>query len=246
MPAHLKCWVTTRLGGVSTESYGTWNLGDHVEDLASAVDTNRQLLASRLQLPDCTQWLTQVHGVGVVYASSACENPAKGDLVVLNSLNTAGVVLTADCLPVVLTDQKSEQVAVIHAGWKGLAQGILDVAVSCFEPAQKPVLAWFAPCVLPRFFEVGVEVYDRFVQLDAVHAQAFWTLNSGNNENRKNKKCVRKYHGNLLAIAVQQLRGLGVRQFYGFGYNQVFQMSHFYSYRQSRVTGRFATVVMLC
>lgn len=170
-PAHIHALTTTRQDGVSAAPFDSFNLGLHVGDDPGAVQHNRQLLALALGLKQSPQWLSQVHGVqivearpdGVVRQADGCWSRMPGQ---------ACAVLTADCLPVLICNRSGTQVAAAHAGWRGLAGGVLEAALAQFEdPAE--LLVWLGPAIGPLAFEVGAEVRERFMDALPAAEQAF-------------------------------------------------------------------------
>ena len=192
-PAHVRVLCTTRAGGVSAAPYDSLNLGLHVGDDEADVRANRLLLVERLALPSAPFWLAQVHGTRVVRVGAtgsdadASEGGGEGDGedgdVVRGPVGEADgawtdapgrvvAVMTADCLPVVVTDAAGSRVAVAHAGWRGLAGGVLRSALAPF-PEESELHAWLGPAIGPHAFEVGAEVREAFVGRDAAHEAAF-------------------------------------------------------------------------
>ena len=198
-PAHVRAFCTTRAGGVSAPPYDTLNVGLHVGDDADAVAENRRRVAAALGLPAAPLWLVQVHGAVVVRAGAPATDAPSGTGAASGTDGTGGAdgageatdgaapeadgawtdapgrvlaVMTADCLPVVATDATGSRVAVAHAGWRGLAGGVLEAALAPFDAAT-PLHVWLGPAIGPRAFEVGAEVREAFVRRDAAHEAAF-------------------------------------------------------------------------
>lgn len=242
-PPGLKVFHTVRWGGCSLSPYGTWNLGDHVGDDASAVANNRSRLSQALNLPSGVQWLKQIHSTKVVAPQLTDEIP-EADGVFLDQPGQAAVVMTADCLPIVLCRQDGTSAAVVHAGWRGLAQGIIGEAYSKFAVADaeadqqtSSLMAWIGPCILPQNFEVDDTVRDAFLASLPEAESAFLPKANG------------RWQGMLARLAYLTLSVLGVQQIYGFGITlaqpRTTAFSPFFSYRQANPTGRFATVLAL-
>ena len=170
-PAHVQAFCTTREGGVSRPPYDTMNLGLHVGDDPTAVRENRRRLVARHGLPCAPEWLRQVHGVRLVRADQAKHDiPADGCWT--DEPGRCVAVMTADCLPVVLCNAQGDRVAVVHAGWRGLADGVLAAALDVFAP-DDALHAWLGPAIGPQAFEVGDEVRAAFTQRRAAYADAF-------------------------------------------------------------------------
>ena len=205
VPANVVALQTTRLGGVSGAPYASLNLGAHVNDDPIAVAKNRQLLSP--YLPNEPVWVNQVHGIEVIDAAqSACLQNA--DASFTTKPNVVCVTMTADCLPVLLCDKAGTVVAAVHAGWRGLCDGVIEAAVNKLPVEHSEILAWLGPAIGPNAFEVGSEVRAQFIAKDAQAASAFQT--NGN-----------KWLGDIYQIARQRLNYLGVTQIYGGSVNAV-------------------------
>lgn len=232
-PARVRALSTTRAGGISVAPYSGLNLGDHVGDDPLAVAENRRRLSAGL--PKAPAWLRQVHGVAVVDAarvagmSGACE----ADAAFSRQAGAVCVVMTADCLPVLFCDRAGTVVAAAHAGWRGLAAGVLEATVAAMAVPPAELLAWLGPAIGPQAFEVGGEVRDTFLARDAAAADAFVPAAGG------------KWLADLFLLARQRLAGIGVGAVYGGGVCTVSDSRHFYSHRRDRITGRMATLVWL-
>lgn len=233
VPANVVALQTTRLGGVSGAPYASLNLGAHVNDDPIAVAKNRQLLSP--YLPNEPVWVNQVHGIEVIDAAqSACLQNA--DASFTTKPNVVCVTMTADCLPVLLCDKAGTVVAAVHAGWRGLCDGVIEAAVNKLPVEHSEILAWLGPAIGPNAFEVGSEVMAQFIAKDAQAASAFQT--NGN-----------KWLGDIYQIASQRLSYLGVTQIYGGSVNEDFctytDATRFYSFRRDDVTGRMASLIWL-
>lgn len=232
-PAGVEVHHSVRWGGVSHPPFGTWNLGDHVSDNEKCVLMNRQLLAKRLCLVGPVQWLQQTHSTQIVCTDPSGAVP-EADGVLLEQPGQSAVVLTADCLPVVLCREDGSAATVIHAGWRGLAAGILQEAHGLLRAKQ--LMAWIGPCILPTRFEVGGEVRERFLATVPKAESAFLPQANG------------RWQGMLARLAYLILRQLGLSRIYGFGITEPWPVSGadmFFSYRHAAMTGRFATVLSL-
>ena len=228
-PASVRACVTTRAGGVSLAPFDSLNLGDHVEDDALAVAANRQVLVDAL---GCRlAWLKQVHSPDVVEADPWQVPTA--DASWSATPGTACAVLTADCLPALFCDRAGTRVAAAHAGWRGLAGGVLEntVAALGIEPAE--LLVWLGPAIGPQSFEVGAEVREAFVAVHTEAQRAFVpSANAG------------KFMADLYALARIRLAARGVTAVYGGGLD-TFRDPRFFSYRRAVRTGRFASLVWI-
>jgi YfiH family protein len=235
-PDAVRAVATTRVGGVSRDRYASLNLGDHVGDLPEAVRENRARLAARLDLQFAPRWLHQVHGTSVVRADEAhdANSPRPpGDASVAFAPGPACVVLTADCLPVLICDRAGTRVAAAHAGWRGLAAGVLTNAVAALQVSPDRLLAWLGPAIGPAAFEVGDEVRARFVERSPAHARAF----AGNARGR--------WQADLYALARIELEQLGLTDVSGGGFCTHAEADRFFSYRRDGATGRMATLIWL-
>lgn len=234
-PPNVKCLVTTRSGGVSRAPYDGFNLALHVGDDPKAVAANRQRLCG--ELPAAPLWLEQVHGVDVVdiaLRGGACESVPVADASLARTPGRVCVVMTADCLPVLLCDVRGTVVAAVHAGWRGLAAGVLESTVSAMGVPSDDLLAWLGPGIGPDAFEVGDEVRAQFVAADASAARAF----------RAGERAG-KWRADLYQLAQNRLNQAGVEQIYGGGLCTFSDADRFYSYRRDGVTGRFASLIWL-
>lgn len=228
-PAGVRACVTTRAGGASQPPFDSLNLGDHVADDPAAVAVNRQVLVEAL---DCRPaWLQQVHSADVVEAD--CRQVPTADASWSAVPGTACAVLTADCLPALFCDRAGTRVAAAHAGWRGLAAGVLENTVAALgvEPAE--LLVWLGPAIGPQSFEVGAEVREAFV---AVHAEAQHAFVPSTHAG--------KFMADLYALARIRLAACGVDAVYGGGLD-TFSDPRFFSYRRAARTGRFASLVWI-
>lgn len=228
-PRRVRALFTTRAGGVSAGAYASLNLGDHVGDTAGAVAENRARLRARL--PDEPRWLTQVHGINVARVDRAHERTA--DAAFSRSPGVVCAVLVADCLPVLLCDAGATVVAAVHAGWRGLAAGVVEAAVAATETDPARLLAWLGPAIGPDSFEVGDEVRAAFLARDARAAFAFAPRDNG------------KWLANLYLLARQRLAACGVRAVCGEPACTFSEPQRFFSYRRDRDTGRMAACIWL-
>lgn len=228
-PAQVRACVTTRAGGVSQGAYAQLNLGDHVGDDLAAVTENRRRLSELCGVRPA--WLRQVHGVNVVEA-----HPGKQPEADASWSATPGVactVMTADCLPALFTDRAGTRVAAAHAGWRGLANGVLEAtAASLGVPAQE-ILVWLGPAIGPAAFEVGEEVRDAFT---VRHPAAHSAFRPGTRPG--------KLMADIYALARLRLAAVGVQAVYGGGLCTVGD-ERWFSYRRASCTGRFASLVWL-
>lgn len=229
-PTHVHAGTTLRQGGVSQPPWDSLNLAGHVDDDPAAVAQNRR----RLGLPAGPVWLTQEHGRDVVNAATVApgESP-RADASFSTRPGVICAVLTADCLPLLLTDRAGSRVAAVHAGWRGLAAGIIEATVTALEVSPDELLAWLGPAIGPAAYEVGDEVRAAFVGHDPQAAACFEATRPG--------------HGllDLYALARRRLQRLGVNAVYGGGLCTFSDTERFFSYRRDGVTGRMASLIWL-
>lgn len=241
-PAHVHALVTTRAGGISAEPFNALNLGDHVGDDPAHVASNRRALADALNLiapAQSPQWLKQIHGIRVITPPT---DPAQRDVWIPEAdaatTTQPGVpvtVMTADCLPVFFTDRDGSRVAVAHAGWRGLCDGILEATVAEFDAAPAEVMAWLGPAIGPAAFEVGDEVRAAFMAIDAQAELAFVPVPDKPGH----------WLGDLYLLARQRLASVGVTQVSGGTHCTWTESASFFSYRREGRTGRMASVIWM-
>lgn len=229
-PASVKALQTTRLRGFSDAPYDSLNLGDHVGDAPLVVARNRMLLNTLL--PSEPVWLEQVHGIQVVNADMAGCLP-QADACVSRHRNAVCVVMTADCLPLLLCDTQGGVVGAVHAGWKGLAAGVIEAAVRAMDVAPGNIIAWLGPAIGRDAFEVGAEVRAAFVDRHPQASAAFVPGQQG------------KWFADICALAKLRLNALGVTGIYGGGYCTYRERERFFSYRRDGATGRMGTFIWL-
>ncbi|MQA57619.1 peptidoglycan editing factor PgeF [Pseudomonas piscis] len=228
-PAGVKSCVTTRSGGVSLAPFDSLNLGDHVDDQPDAVAENRRRLTEQFSIAPA--WLQQVHGVAVAHADPAVV--ATADASWSATPGVACAVMTADCLPALFCNRAGTRVAAAHAGWRGLAAGVLEATLDHLDVPADQVLVWLGPAIGPQRFEVGAEVREAFVTQLAEAAQAFVpSINAG------------RFMADIYQLARLRLAARGVTAVYGGGYCTVSD-PRFFSYRRNPRTGRFASLVWL-
>ncbi|MFZ2302696.1 MAG: peptidoglycan editing factor PgeF [Gallionella sp.] len=237
-PARVKALQTTRRGGVSITPYDSFNLGNHVGDNPLVVARNRMSLNALL--PSEPVWLEQVHGTAVADADAAsCRLQA--DACIARHRGSVCVVMTADCLPVLLCDKQGTVVGAVHAGWKGLAAGVIEATVQAMGVAPQNLMAWLGPAISRDAFEVGEEVRAIFVKNDPQAASAF-TPSPLTGEGRGEGE---KWLADIYALARLRLNVLGIAQIYGGGYCTYREHEKFFSYRRDGATGRMGTFIWL-
>lgn len=235
-PANVKAAITTRLGGCSTGPYSQANLALHVGDNGAHVEANRTQLLTQLKVGHI-QWLEQIHGTDVVTAADDGLTRT-ADACTTEQVDLACAVLTADCLPLLLCDQRGQQVAAVHAGWRGLAKGVIAQTVDQFRQPPDQLLAYLGPAIGPQHFEVGVEVLEAFFALAATEAATDAIAQAFRPASRP-----LKFYADLYQLARLALKQSGVEQIFG-GHQCTYSDSkHFYSYRRDGATGRMASII---
>jgi YfiH family protein len=240
LPDGVHAVCTTRLGGVSQAPFDSFNLGDHVNDAPADVAANRRLLTQELNSARPV-FLKQVHGVEVVQLHTDTPDGTTADACLTTQAGVACTIMVADCLPLLFTDRAGQVVAAAHAGWRGLAAGVIEQTVQamCKTAALEPhqLRVWLGPCIGPTSFEVGPEVREVFKAHDSRAQQMF----------EPHPHHPGKWLADLAGLARQRLQALGVASVAGNdstpAWCTVTQNSKFFSYRRDGVTGRFAVCI---
>jgi YfiH family protein len=220
---------TFRGGGASAARFASLNLGDHVGDDLAAVAENRARLMREAGLPSEPCWLTQVHGVAVRNLDVETAGPA--DAAFTQQPGRVCAILTADCLPVLFAADSGEIVGAAHAGWRGLAAGIIEATVEAMRVRPERLLAWLGPAIGPRHFEVGAEVRQAFLDRDGGAHEAFSPNSRG------------RYMADLGLLARRRLQALGIRRIHGGGECTYASADRYFSHRRDGPTGRQATLI---
>lgn len=230
-PPGIRAGTTSRLGGHSAPPYASFNLAAHVGDDPARVRANRMQLLRMLDLSAEPCWLEQQHGSRVALAGRAGPDDARADAALSSDADVVCAVLTADCVPLLLCDTRGAQVAAVHAGWRGLAAGIIQSTVSRFSAPADQLLAWLGPAIGPRHYEVGRDVARI---LSTLHASAPGDLQP-----------TRPGHwlADLCGLARGILREAGVSGVYGGNLCTYADPARFYSHRREGKTGRMASLV---
>lgn len=235
-PSCVRRVVTTRLiAGASQPPFDAFNLGAHCGDDETAVAANRAALVVPSGLPSTPRWLRQVHGNRVAVFDDrpfAAAEPEVADAAVTRSAGVVLCVLTADCLPLLLCADDGSEVAAIHAGWRGLAAGVIESTVASMRASRERLLVWLGPAIGPASYEVGDEVRDAFVSVQPIAAAAFAPTRPGH------------WRCDLYALARQRLSALGIQSIYGGAFDTLTD-ARFYSYRRDGKTGRFASLIWI-
>jgi YfiH family protein len=236
-PNNIHAYTTTREAGYSPPPFASLNLGKSVNDDASFVSKNRELLIRSLGLPSEPIWLKQVHSNKVINIDQLSNTAQpEADASITTIANRVCIVMTADCLPVLICNRDGTKAAAIHAGWRGLASGILENAIKELNEPVEQLLAWLGPAIGPTRFEVSEDVVTAFLEKDAKAQSAFIPKDATPG----------KWLGNLYLLATQRLQNLGLLEVYGGNHCTYTDEKNFYSYRRDQgVTGRMATLIWL-
>lgn len=234
-PPGVRALTTTRLGpGSSPPPFDRFNLGLRSGDDPANALTNRARLRAALALPGEPAWLQQVHGAGVVRLDAAPEGAEpEADAAATDVPGVVLAILTADCLPVVFCADDGSEVAAAHAGWRGLAGGVLEATVRAMHAPPDRLLAWLGPAAGPDDYEIGAEVRDAFTAHDPGAAEAFAATRPGH------------WRVDLYALARRRLAAAGVGAVHGGGLSTIGDAARFYSHRRDARTGRMATLAWI-
>ncbi len=227
-PANIHAGTTLRTGGESKIPYDSNNLAAHVGDDLNAVEKNRQYLKSMLNLPADPCWLDQNHGNKVINIDKG-EQCLTADASYSLKPEAVCVVLTADCLPVLLCNEQGAKIAAVHAGWRGLLNGVIENAVS--ELKDNNLMAWLGPAIGPECFEVGDEVFDIFFNKSHLFSSAFQSKGQA------------KWLLDIYKLARLMLNNVGVKKIYGGNFCTMTEQKQFFSYRRDGKTGRMASLI---
>ncbi len=236
LPSTVHALFTTRLGGESAAPYDSFNLATHVGDDLLQVQQNRQQLIQQVSLPTTPFWLDQQHTDSVVELTSNEQDLVPvADACWTKQAGLIPVVMTADCLPVLVAAKDGSVVAAIHAGWKGLAKGIISKTISAMGVSADNLTAWIGPAISVRQFEVGADVLQQFAMQNAGYENFFYPHPEQHD----------KFLADLPAIAETEMHGLGLTDVQKSGFCSFEQDNLFYSYRRDGRTGRMASLIWI-
>ena len=230
-PERVRACVTTRQGGISSAPYDSMNMGAHVGDSPAAVAENREHLVAALELPANPLWLNQVHGCRVVEAGAVLPE-CEADASVSRAPGQVCAVMSADCLPLLLCDRAGSCVAAVHAGWRGLADGVIEATLESMRIPASGILAWLGPAIGPDNFVVGDDVRQRFLRQNSQAETAF-------------RPAGERWLADIYALARQRLSGNGVGAIYGGDECTYRDRERYFSYRRDGTTGRMASLIWL-
>ena len=232
-PANVHAFTTLRTGpGVSAKPFDRFNLGLRCGDDTGLVRENRRRL--RAGLPAEPVWLQQVHGVRVLTADASNRGSSEEPVADASVTRTPGVVLavlTADCLPALFCNRTGTEVGAAHAGWRGLAAGVLEATVAAMASPPEDLMVWLGPAAGPEAYEIGEDVFKAFVDRDAGAAEAFVPTRPGH------------WRVDLYALARRRLAAVGVDQVFGGDQCSISDAARFYSHRRDGRTGRMASLI---
>ena len=238
-PRGVKAFISTRTGGFSLPPYASNNFGLHVGDDPVLVEKNRAQLCERIGLIKTPQWLEQIHGVKVVNAKpDGVVRIADGSY--SNVSGQGCLVMTADCLPVLLCDKQGRQVAALHCGWRSLAKGICERALQKFSGNPADILVFLGPAISQPNFEVGIDVLEAFFKSARTHEHSERVANAFVSAHRP-----LHFFADIYALAHAELNSLGVTAIYGGNYCTYRDTERFFSYRRDKTTGRMASLIWL-
>ena len=233
-PSSIGALSTTRLGGHGQPPFNGFNLGDHVGDDLRRVFANRGSLQAALGDAVKPQWLRQVHGTQV--ARLNCVGPEiEADAAMTDQPGIACLVMTADCLPVLFCNRQGTRVAAAHAGWRGLADGVLEATLTSMDTPASDLICWLGPAIGPQAFEVGDEVRQQFGRQQAAAEQAF----------EHHDRLRNTWLADLYQLARLRLAAQGVTEIYGGDACTYTDSERFFSYRRDGQTGRMASLVWI-
>jgi polyphenol oxidase len=235
VPPAVRAVFTLRMGGASAAPFDSLNVGAHVGDTAAAVTENRRRVRTQLCLPAEPLWLEQVHGIEVadLDMAQASATPPTADAAITRRAGNVCVMQVADCMPVLFAARDGRAVAAAHAGWRGLAAGVLEATVARLAVAPGELIAWLGPAIGPPHFEVGDEVRAAFLAHDPAAAAAF----SANSRGR--------WQCDLTALARRRLGAAGVSAVFGGRWCTYSDPLRFFSYRRAGQCGRMAALIWL-
>lgn len=231
-PDCIRAGITLRQGGVSKPPYDSFNLATHVGDEPTKVNQNRAILNESLNLSGEPQWLEQVHSTKAVILPNEVAIP-KADASYTTDKNIVCAVMTADCLPLLITDKHGSCVAAIHAGWRGLCDGIVEATIKKLPVESETLMVWLGPAIGADVYEVGKEVYDAFTKDHEEAKQAFTATSEGH------------WLFDIYGLARLRLSKMGITQIYGSDHCTLSEEDKFFSYRRDDVTGRMASLIWI-
>lgn len=231
-PAHINAFITTRMGGVSQAPYDHFNLALHTGDDKAHVEKNRRLLLETFHLPSAPCWLNQTHSNKVVHVEH--DNNRDADAAITTKPNQVLAIMTADCMPILICNRNDQEIAAIHAGWRGLACGIIENTIQSMQSEPNDLMAWIGPAICEACFEVGDDVKSTFINQYDFTKYAFTPA-----------LYEKKWLGNMNLIAKLILNQLGIQKVFNSNFCTIENGDLFYSYRREGTTGRMASLIWI-
>jgi polyphenol oxidase len=229
-PTNIKAYCTTRIGGCSEAPFNELNLAHHVGDDAEHVRQNRELLKKELNLKNEPAWLSQVHGIDAINLKHHTQG-IKADASFTTEPEQVCIVMTADCLPLLVCNNQGSEVAAVHAGWRGLLAGVIDNTIQQLTSKAEDLLVWLGPAIGPKHFELNEDIHNQFIQRQPQFSQGFFQRDNS-------------IYADIYQLARINLQQLGVTAIYGGDYCSYSQADLFYSYRRNKGnTGRMASLI---
>lgn len=233
-PSHIRAYTTLRADGHSAAPFNKFNLAKDIGDTPDAVTANREQLKEELGITQEPAWLKQVHGTTVIPAENVNDLTFEADASYTHTPQVVCAVTTADCLPLLLCDERGTEVAAIHAGWRGLAAGVIEATIEKLTQPYEFWLAWLGPAIGPTAFEVGDEVREHFINADPNAVVAFQSIGPN------------AWYADLYLLAKQRLAKFGIKRVYGGDCCTFKDATRFYSYRRDKgKTGRMASLIWI-
>jgi YfiH family protein len=235
-PTWIQAFTTSREQGASSPPFGRANVAQHVGDNINTVRLNRMVLQQQFNIPSTLVWLDQTHSnIVIELKNKNTPENIEADGAWTQDIGQACVVMTADCLPLLLTDSRGTVVAAVHCGWRGIARGIIEKSLLQLRlNTNNDLIAWMGPAIGAKAYEVGAEVYRIFVDENYTYHQAFLPIFGTD-----------KYLLDIYQLARLKLGQSGVKAIYGGDYCTVMNNDKFYSFRKEGNTGRMATVIWI-
>lgn len=229
-PATISAGTSLRTGGFSNPPYDTMNLGLHVGDCPDLVYKNRQQLMKELKLKADPFWLNQTHSTDCVVAGRHASREA--DAAISHSADFPLVIMTADCLPILLCNQQGDEIAAIHAGWRGLVNGIIEQTIFKMQSPASSLMAWIGPAICGNCYETGDEVFQQFSKNYPFSSKHFKAKGD-------------KWWVDLPTVSENILSQLGIKQVFKSNKCTFELKNSFYSYRKSGETGRIGSFIWI-
>lgn len=228
VPPNVHAATTLRSGGTSQGFYNSLNPASHVGDNPEWVNQNRQIIKKLLNLPSEPVWLNQTHSNLAINAATSLQ-PVSADASFTDQANVVCAVMTADCLPLLVCATGGSEIAAIHAGWRGLLDGVIDNTIAALQ--NRDILVWLGPAIGPECFEVGAEVRAAFLSKSVEYSPAFKKFSQDT------------WLADIYHLARINLAALGIEKVFGGGFCTVTDEERFYSFRRDKDTGRMATLI---